>query len=516
MKRTMWFALSGIGAAIAIASFGCSASDSGAGASDDGGTSPSANENENERPGDTTSEDGGGGGSTDPNTPSGNRTFALKAVKLQQVGRNGDSLRIALKGTDSSKQTTSMFVRFRDKTDNPVIAIDSDWDGIADTDGRRFRFDTSTLGTPDFTGAVVQAGLYPIGSRIARAVIVLEDESGKQSPEMIADIANQAIRGEGEACDTTLVADRCADGMSCASEGGAPATCHAGVAPTLSQLAYVRGASPRMLFRGTEPDQDVARIDVEFLDAAGNAKIVNLSGDPENPDLRDRFSIALDPRADNLGTIFFRENIASSGFDGVVPKVAATVTDAAGHVSARVVSSVGAVPTRTNGQACDDRGFDACASGSVCSPGLPDVANKCASVGPLRTTKCSSAGALDPAKGMTKAFGLTSGASLWDPPAGCVSNDATGRPESVVPLHLAKAASSLKITTAMPETEIDTALYLLPSCAAQGTAALACNDDDRGYTSTLSLENVPAGDYVVVVESISMRGGKFGVSIEAK
>lgn len=510
MRRTMRFALWALGAFVAVAAFGCSASDSGTSATEDGGNSPSTTQ-----PGDTNSPDGGS--NTDSNSPSGNRTFALKAVKLQQVGRNGDSLRVALKGSDSAKVTTSMFVKFRDATDSPVIAVDSDWDGIADTDGRRYRFDMSTLGTADFTGAVVQAGLYPIGSRIARAVIVLEDENGKQSPEMIADIAKQAVRGEGEACDAALVADRCDDGMSCTSEGSAVTTCHAGVAPTLSQLAYVGGANPRMLFRGTEPDQDVSRIDVEFLDAAGNAKTVNLSGDPENPDMRDRFAIDLDPRADNLGAIFFRENIASSGFDGMVPKVAATVTDAAGHVSARVVSSVGAVPSRTNGQACDERGFDACVSGSVCSPGLPDVANECASIAPLRTTKCTSAGAaLDPAKGTTRAFGLLNGASLWDPPAGCVPNDATGRPESVVPLHLANAASNLTITTALPETEIDTALYLLPNCAAQGTAALACNDDTRGYTSTLSLENVPAGDYVVVVESISMRGGKFGVSIEAK
>jgi len=88
-----------------------------------------------------------------------------------------------------------------------------------------------------------------------------------------------------------------------------------------------------------------------------------------------------------------------------------------------------------------------------------------------------------------------------------------GRPEGVARLHLAKAASTLTITTALPETTSDTILYLLPACAAADATPLGCNDDATGFSSTLTLTNVPAGDYAIVVDMAQPAGGRFGVQV---
>ena len=269
-----------------------------------------------------------------------------------------------------------------------------------------------------------------------------------------------------------------------------------------------------MLFAGTDPDQDVKQISVEFLDANGSPTSVNL-GTKDDPVMNS--GILLDATSSMAGgSSFFFSNPPSVGFDSLVPKIAATVSDGAGNASSRVVVAATSVPTRAAGDACDWAGFDACAAGNACAPGIAGAANVCIAKASLVTAKCGGAPQIDPSKGATKAFGASGGVSLWDAPAGCVPNDAVGRPEGVVRLHLGAAVANLVITTAVSETDHDTAVYLLPGCAATSATALGCNDDTTGFSSTLSLKNVAAGDYTIVVESVSTRGGRFGVSVEAK
>ena len=140
----------------------------------------------------------------------------------------------------------------------------------------------------------------------------------------------------------------------------------------------------------------------------------------------------------------------------------------------------------------------------------------CTSASAVRSLKLAAAPLLDPSRGPAQAFGTVEGVSLWDAPIGCVGNDAVGRPESVARLHLAAAVSELVLTTALPETDFDTAVYLIPAGAATSATALGCNDDEKGYSSALTLSNVPAGDYTVVIESIQRRGGHFGLSVTAR
>lgn len=438
------------------------------------------------------------------------KNLTLRAVSFKNVGRHGDALRVAVKGNDTRKETSGALVRFLDEADQPVIALDTDWDGIADSAERRFRFEESTIGQESFMGEMIVSGVFPVGSKIAKVEVALEDEVGGRSGRKRQTISLQAVRGESEACDVKKVADRCQEGMSCTGE---PAACTAGVAPTLARVGYFGGASPRMIFQGTEPDEDVKSIAIEFLDASGTPTSVNL-GSEDAPEMSS--GLSLDAKPGQQGGAFVLTAVPSVGFTTLAPRIAATVSDDYGRTSARVVAAATSRTARGFGQACDPHGFDACAATTVCAPGLASAQNKCTSAEVVRSTKCKDGPTLNPGKGVTRAFGRAEGVSLWDPPTGCVSPEAIDRPEATVALVLDSPASSLVITTALPETESDTVLYVLPGCPGSSGAALACNDDTIGYSSTLTLQNVPAGTYTIVVDSVHPRGGRFGVSVEAK
>ncbi len=438
------------------------------------------------------------------------KNLTLRAVSFRSTGRRGDSLRIAAQGADSQKATASIFVRFVDETGAPVVTVDTNWDGIPDSAEKRFRFEEATLGKADFIGTVTIPHAYGSLSRIAKAIITLEDAVGGRSAPMTALLTKQAVRVVNDPCDVGTIQDRCTAGLSC---GGTPAVCRPGTAPSLDRVGYFGGVSPRILVRGSDADEDVASLAIEYLDASGNPGTFDISNDPESPDMSSGFEF---DATGSAGPAFELSSEQASGIGSKVPKIAVTATDEAGHVGTRTISSVAPLPVRGLGQTCDSEGFDACGTGNACSPGIPSATNTCQPVASLRTAKSTSAPLLDPSKNVVTAFGNVAGASLWDPPIGCVGNDTTGRPESAVKLHLAKAASKLTITTALPETTFDTAVYLLPTSASEGAVALGCNDDDTGYASSLVLSNVAAGDYVIVVESVQMRGGRFGIKVEAK
>ena len=96
------------------------------------------------------------------------------------------------------------------------------------------------------------------------------------------------------------------------------------------------------------------------------------------------------------------------------------------------------------------------------------------------------------------------GASLWDPPAGCAALDPVNRPEAVARLRLTSPVDRLVISTAQPGTTFDTVLYLLPAC---GGEPVACNDDAAATAySELSLSNVAAGEYYLVVDAWAQGG----------
>jgi hypothetical protein len=107
--------------------------------------------------------------------------------------------------------------------------------------------------------------------------------------------------------------------------------------------------------------------------------------------------------------------------------------------------------------------------------------------------------------------GRAEGASLWDSPDGCSTNDPKGRPEGVVTLRLAERANRLTLTTAQPGTTFDTTLYLLVDCSGSSIDAYGCSDDAPGLqgASQLVLTDLPAGDYLVLIDSFDSAGGNF-------
>ncbi|MBX3216607.1 MAG: hypothetical protein KF850_31515 [Labilithrix sp.] len=448
------------------------------------------------------------GGPGDPGTPA---VPGLSSASFRNIGRRGEDIVIHVAGTDAAMRTSAAHVRFTDDADAPVKALDSDWDGVADAAESTFRFDVSTLGSATFEGTITIPSAFGPTSKVKKAFVALEDEAGARSAEIAATMTFQALKIDNEPCDPQQIESRCEAGLAC---GGTPAICQPGSAPAITKAAYIGGASPKMVFRGEEPDEDIASISVEFLDSSNQPKTVVLTG--EGQDGTSGSSVVIDAEGSAFGTTFFVEAFPAPSFVSQVPRIAATAADRVGRTSTRLITPLTTLPARSTGQVCDPDGFDACSSSAVCFPGIRSERNTCRAAASTRTQKCKDAPGLDPAKGVTRAYGAVSGVSLWDAPTGCVPNDATGRPEAAVQLHLAAPAPTLRITTALPETSFDTAVYLIPSCAASSAAALGCNDDAKGYASELVLQNVPAGDYTIVVESVQRRGGRFGVAVSTE
>jgi hypothetical protein len=433
------------------------------------------------------------------------------AVTLQNSGRHGTSLYFAVQGSDANAQTTEMQVQLQNAAGATVTAFDTDWDGVADSASTRLHFDTSTLGETNFTTSITLPGMVANVPSIAQAVVSLVDQSGNVGTPMTVMLDQQPIVMSGGACDIHEVANRCADGFVCSGTGdaGANATCETAPAPSLSQVAYYGGTNPAQIFLGNDPAEDLQTIVVAFEDSTGNSISVDLSGDGTIAS-----SVSLNALTATGQAFYFEDNPVPS-FTTQVPKISVTPIDSQGHSGTPVVAALSNQPVRSNGQMCDAYGVTACSTNSACSPGIVGAANTCSAVSSLQMTKCTAATAAL-TTGQLAGWGLVQGTSLWDPPAGCALASEVGHPETVLSLKLTQNVNTLTLSTAMPETDFDTILYVLPSCATSSATALGCNDDTQGYSSTLTLTNVAAGSYYVVVDSANSQAGHFGLSISTQ
>jgi hypothetical protein len=429
----------------------------------------------------------------------------LSSATMANVGRKGETLLFTIQGADPSAQTSEVHVKLFDSSDAPVKAFDTDWDGVADSAETRLHFDQSMLGQKTFTQTITLPGFFAGAPTIASAEIALSDAQGRLSAPATVTLQAQAAAALGGACDVNEVANRCTLGLVCA---GSPATCQAGVAPTLTQVAYYGGSNPVEIFAGNDPDEDIASITVNFMDYSGNPVKVDLGdGTPVS-------TTTLDARS-ATGKAFVFANYPASGFTSLVPKISAMPTDTFGRSGIAVTATVAAQPVKANGQACDPAGIAGCAQGSACSPGVTGATNTCGAVGTLQTAKCTAAPQAA-TSGVLAAWGVAQGTSLWDPPSGCTFATEVNRPEALVSLKLTSPVSTLTVSTATPETDFDTVLYVLPSCATNSSQALGCNDDTQGFSSTVTLTNVAAGTYVIVVDSANPQGGHFGLTVSTQ
>lgn len=433
---------------------------------------------------------------------------SLVTVTAQGVGAKGTDIRIRILGTDPDGDVLSARVRLLDAAGNgvPVFAVGD----AGDSDGSETVVALSSVtGTPPgFEAIATLAGLLGTAPTIAKVEVRALDAHGHASEALTADVVPQPERHLGEPCDAAKELDRCEYGLGCA---GTPAACQEGQAPTITKLAYLTDpVGAHILIAGTEPEDDMGSVTLDFLDAAGQPVLVDL----DNDTVPDASSFEIDGRGSAAGGLFFLRLDTAPAFQDLVAKVAATPRDEHAHVGATITASQSAVPVKGVGQPCSPEGFDRCAAGAVCVPKATGTGASCQAAAGLRGQECQAALVLDPS-GVTSVTGVALGASLWDAPIGCQATDPIGRPEGVVRLHLAAPVASLTLSTVGPGTTFDTALYVLAGCGEQTTVApLGCADDGPDTAaSVLTLTALAAGDYLVVVDSFSADGGAFELSV---
>lgn len=446
---------------------------------------------------------GSGGGTTDPE-----KAPKLQSAAARFAGKTGDDLYLEFSGTDPDGDVDSALVRFLDSTGAPVAVFDSDADGVNDSADLLLNLAGSLARKKEFSGTSLLRG-YGVGSSIE---LTLVDGDGNQSNTLRTTIVAQSLRQRGEACDPTFLDSRCGPNLTCRGE---PATCHEGIAPEILQFAYLRSpAGPRILIEGEEPDDDMKSVILEFFDANGSTVLLDL----DNDGIPEASRATFDAEGTSKNGRFFVAYETEPGFDDRVQSVAATPIDAAGRRGTTATTALTTPASRNRGQTCDPHGFDVCREGLACDPGEPGAVNKCQNVSTVSQQVCSQAPLLDPSEGVSTITGtIESLAGMWEPPDDCTATWFPGMPEAIVRLRLTSTASVLRITTDRPGTDFDTILYLHRGCETNREATLACNDDKgRRGTSTLELKNVPAGDYVIVIDSWNRTGGHFDLAVSVQ
>jgi len=429
--------------------------------------------------------------------------LSLTRVTAHVVGRFGDAVRFTVEGRKPDAGVYSIAVAFEDAAGAPVKVFDGAWDGSASAADGRIPFDSRVMDS-SFTATATTAAIANI-EKLAKAKVSLIDGTDQASEALDVDIVAQKQLALGDTCDPANIDDRCPLGQSCS---GKPSKCTDGVAPSIVEVKYVHG--PKILTRGTDPDDDLSLVHVEFLD--GNNKPVVIDSDS----MATSFDYVAKNRS--LAGVFFEQETPAAPVEKAVSRVRVTAVDSLGHQSTATTANLGNVVRAGEGVTCDPRGFIACIQDYVCGPGTSPTAGKCVKLNTARTNECAANAKLDPESGVTTAAGRIDGVSLWDPPAECSNPENVDFPEASVSLHLEKPVSKLTISTERPETSIDTVVYLIPACAADTSRALGCNDDGAsgGYTSSFTVNDVPAGDYTIVIEAGQLAGGPFGVAVSTR
>jgi hypothetical protein len=436
--------------------------------------------------------------------PASTQELTLTKANARIGGSRGDQLFVDVEGKATLGSFASVELGLGDAAGTPLLFFDNDWDYVLDSSSGRV-VPTKMPTAVTFTTEVLLNGVRKLNG-LSELQVALVDRNGLRTEPVGVTIQQQPIVELGGACDPKFVTNRCREGLSCS---GTPTVCVDGTAPTITQASFQRSPDgPFILADGLDPDEDVILVRIDFFTTANAPILLDLDGDDA-------------PEADHLevGSGITNQNggyqfVVQSGlnFDVLVPRLGLTAIDSKGNESATQRVSISNRTTRTSGQSCDLAGFVECASGTTCLPSSSGNGAYCTTYGQAQQTRCSSAPTWDLSKDPPKVTGFVSGSSVWEPPVGCMSAIANNRPEFVVKLHLASATSKLVLSTAEPETQFDTGIVVLPSCTASMDTALGCNDDAIGYSSSLTLTGLAAGDYFVIIESSQPGGGGFGLS----
>ena len=425
-------------------------------------------------------------------------------------GRFGLDLRIHVQGADADANVIALWLQYLDGEAQPILRFDSDGDGVEDLADELVAFDQPIHGLQEFSGAYTVRRFFEAPGAVAKVAVALQDAEGLRSATQILEFAPQPVLGFGDPCDPSYVLDRCEPGMGCRGE---PATCLDGLPPNITKFAYLSDfGTPRILVEGVEPDDDMQLLHLEFLTQEDTSVSIDMNGDGST----DSSTYSAGPTINENGE-FFLELYPDDSFADVVSRIAVTPIDAFGNEGERVVTDIAPIIERDWNQGCDPRGFDMCTQLATCIPGIPGANNICGAPNRARQDQCEDAVTLYAPDDNLRFFGEARGSSLWDPSEGCVTEFGMGGPEEIVLLELSRGVPSLTLTTDFPNTDFDTVLYVMPGmCPAPGADGmyLGCADDAVGtLRSTLTLTNVPAGDYLVVIDSWDEQGGNFQLSV---
>lgn len=437
----------------------------------------------------------------------------VTVARAQATGRLGFNLRVAATGEDANGDVTGLFVRLLNNRGEPVPYFDLDWNGLPESAESDLILDEPVEGKQKFTAVVTFPDLMAPPPRVFQVAMALIDREGNRSAESLVDVTFQDTLSQGAACDKDYIDNRCADSLGCR---GTPATCQEGVAPTVDRGGFFKSPfGPRILLEGSDLDDDLSQVTIKFFDRYEKPVLLDL----DNDGIEESGEFVLDARASCTDGKYFVALQAAPTFEELVYKVTVEPQDSFARKGPTKGYPLTSPPGRGQGQTCDPRGFDACQTDQTCSPGIYGSKNTCIASSFARTKKCEAGTQLTIGSSsgpVTGKFTLQ-GASLWEPPSGCAANNPTNRPETIVRLKLTQNAKSVTLSTARPGTMVDSIVTVLPACSdAAILYPLGCNDDGFKTTaSILTLNNLAAGDYIVVLDSWNPAGGQIELLVDA-
>jgi hypothetical protein len=444
-----------------------------------------------------------GGTTSDPEV-----SLTLTRAGAQRSGVRGSDILVTAEGEGEAGTLSSIEVTLLDAAGNEVPFFDSDWSSVGDTGVGRAVPRTLPGVTPFEATAVIPGA----GSEedVATAVIALVDNQGRISNSKKVGVAELIERSLGEGCDPTGVSDYCSQGYSCADS-----TCVAGTSPMIDRGVYQQNVDgPIARLEGTDLESDVIMIRLNFLDESSNPVALDLDGDdlPESSYFEAQVGLT-----SHLGG-FTYYNESTPSFADQVPRLGLTAIDSQSHESDMLELELSTLVRRASGETCDLGGFDACEDDTTCVANKSGANGTCTTAVSARRARCAAGRSIDPSTGATRVTGWMEGLSYWDPPSICLAASSAGRPEAVVRIHLTKAVSKLTLSTAQPETTVDTVLFVASDCDSlvDPGAIIDCNDNVEGFASELVLTDLVKGDYYAVIESVEPLGGSFGLSVVAE
>ncbi|MFM2077752.1 MAG: hypothetical protein RJA49_1642 [Actinomycetota bacterium] len=437
---------------------------------------------------------------------------------LRQVGRFGGDVRIDVDGMAFGSSATALRLQLFASDGTPVPLADLDGDGKPDVGTVEYPL-SSPITTAGGKAFVLLTGAMASHPEIARVDVTWVDNKGVGSNTGSANLVAQPVKNTNELCDVMYLDDRCDEGLGC--KGTLPTVCKQGEAPSIGTAGYFSDElGARVLVVAQDPDDDVLSYVLRFLDAGGSpVNVIDNDGNgiPEASSLENQIAAI-----GQGGSVFFSISISENAAS-LAAKVELTVTDRGGRMSPAKVLTKAAAPLRNRGQSCDTRQFDRCAASNVCSATGTSTAGTCVATDTARTAACKAALVLTPVDGMASVRGTIGTPSLWDvPTGGCSVNDPVNRPEALVKFTLAQKATRVTLSTNHAYTSFDTTLYVLSSCSAAPTVAWCDDDRPTGITpephterAALTLMNLPAGEYFVVVDSFpsQLTGTGFQLSL---